>query len=157
MTSVISSLDNLAKEVRERQRFPWGAASFALGVVALLAAVITFGFMAYIGEIRGGQDNLQNQVTALSQSALPRSIADERQAQTERRLLTIESGIVTRGEHQSQWNNQQQATADIQRQIDQLRGEVGSSYSLNDALSTIEERLERLEQLRLQQTVPIRQ
>jgi predicted Abi (CAAX) family protease len=164
VASVANSVDRLAIEVRDRQKFPWGAATFALGVIALLAAVVTFGFMAYIGAIAGSQDRLQAQLSSWIDNSVSRSELEERRESTSSRMERIEtdidqidSGIVPRGEHEEHWRSQAEQVANLQRQIDVIRSEFGSSYSLNDAMTSLQDRLDRLESLRLQSspTAPV--
>lgn len=151
--ALAGSIDSLARDVRDGRKFPWGAAATVIAATGLLGAIITFGFSAYIGQINANQTGLQGQISALTQNTMPVGQLNERYDQTERRLSTIEGGLVTRGEHESQWQNQDASVADLQRQIDLIRTDLGSSYSLNDALSALQSRLDRLESLRLDATI----
>lgn len=160
VAAIGASVDRLANEVRDRQKFPWGAASFALGVLGLLGAVVVFGFMAYIGAIQGSQDRLQAQLSTWIDNSVSRSELEERRAATATRfdrledaVLRLTDGIVTRGEHESKWDAETASASNLQRQIDQIRTDLGSSFSLNDALKDISDRIARLEELRLQMSV----
>lgn len=135
------AVTTLAEEIRGRSQIPWGAVSACLVALGLVMAFAVWGFNAYIG---GTQQSIM----------LVQQASSERMDRFEAALTKVQDGIVPRGEHQGKWETQANEIANVQRQIDQMRSEFGSSYSLNDALKAIQGRLERLEQLRLIQTVP---
>lgn len=135
------AVTTLADEIRGHSQIPWGAVSVGLIILGLVMSFAIWGFNAYIG-------GTQQSIMLVQQSA------GERMDRFEAALMKMQDGIVPRGEHQGKWETQANETANIQRQIDQMREELGSSFSLNDALQSISERIARLEELRLQQTVP---
>jgi Flp pilus assembly protein TadB len=135
------AVTTLADEIRGRSQIPWGAVSACLVALGLVMAFAVWGFNAYIG---GTQQSI----------LLVQQATSERMDRFEAALMKVQDGIVPRGEHEGKWVTQANETANVQRQIDQMREELGSSFSLNDALQSISERIARLEELRLQQTVP---
>ncbi len=155
-TAIIQSLDALAKEVRERQRIPWGGLSFGVAVVGILGAVVAFGVMAYINVITEAQNRLQTQINTVTTETVPRSELDARREQNrdnldrmEAAIMKLTDAIVPRGEHAEHWRAQETADVNLQRQIDELRQQFGSAYSLSNALQDIQDRLTRLEQREL--------
>lgn len=163
LSDVRVSIDGLAREVRDRQKFPWpaiwGGVSVLLVVVSMFGAVVIFGFMAYINGNTAGQDRLQTQLAAFIANSVSRPELDERRAASDARMdaleaqvLRITEGIVPRGEHEGHWQNQAASAENLQRQIDQMRNDFGSSFSLNDTLKALMERVDRLEQIRLEQS-----
>jgi hypothetical protein len=127
-----ASLDQLGRDIRERQKFPWpaiwGGASFLLAIVGLFGGIVIWGFNSYLATISGGMAAQQAQIIA------------------------IQATIVPRGEHQGHWDQETQADANLQRQIDEMRASFGSAYTLNDTLKGLQSRLDRLEELRLEQS-----
>lgn len=162
LSGVQASVESLAKDVRDRQKFPWpaiwGGVSVLLVVVSMFGAVVIFGFMAYIDGTSQGQDRLQTQLSTFLANSVSRTELEERRTASNQRTERIEDqlqrladGIVPRGEHEGHWDTQATADAILQRQIDQMRADFGSSFSLNDTLKAIIERVDRLEQIRLEQ------
>lgn len=135
------AVTTLAEEIRGRSQIPWGAVSACLVALGFVMAFAVWGFNAYIG---GTQQSIM----------LVQQASTERMDRFEAALMKIHDGVVPRGEHQERWRSLENADNSLQRQLDSFRAEFGSSYSLNDALQSIQARLERLEQLRLIQTVP---
>lgn len=58
------------------------------------------------------------------------------------RLLHLEDGIVTRGEHREKWASIDAANTSVQRQIDEMRKELGSSYTLGDKIKELQRQLD---------------
>jgi hypothetical protein len=135
VTHISTSIDALGKEFRERQRFPWAVVLSGIGVLLLIASmfggIVVWSFNSYLTGINETFDRFHLEFTKLSDSVVPR------------------------GEHQGHWEAQVTADAYLQRQLDELDAKFGSAYSLSDAMSQIQDRLSRLEQLRLQQSVEV--
>jgi hypothetical protein len=89
---------------------------------------VVWGFNSYLTSLQSTLSGLQTQV------------------------ITIDQGIVPRGEHQERWRAQEASVANVQREVDQMRDDFGSSFSLNDTLKALMERVDRLEQIRLEQS-----
>lgn len=135
------AVTTLADEIRGRSQIPWGAVSVGLLILGLVMSFAIWGFNAYIG-------GTQQSIMLVQQSA------GERMDRFEAALMKMQDGIVPRGEHQERWRSLEGADLNLQRQVDSIRSDLGSSFSLNDALTSMSERIARLEQLRLVQTVP---
>lgn len=160
VATIAQSLDGLAKEIRERQRFPWAVVlsgvSVMLFIFSMLGGIVLWSFNGYLSGNSDALDRLQSQMLI----SVPRTEYEERKLATDERTDRIESelqrlsdSIVPRGEHAGHWQAQATDTANLQRQIDEVRSVFGSTYSLGDAIATLQERIDRLEQLRLQQSV----
>ena len=132
LAHIVSSLDGLAKDVRERQRFPWpavwGGVSVLLVVIGMFGALVMYGIAANFDRDRSNIDRIETAILALTSATVPR------------------------GEHERQWLNEAQQRDDLQRQIDQLNDTFGASFSLNDTLKALMDRVDRLEQIRLDQS-----
>jgi hypothetical protein len=132
ISDVRASIDGLAREVRDRQKFPWpaiwGGMSVLLVIIGMFGAIVVWGFNSYLTSLQSTLSGLQTQVVAIDQ------------------------GIVPRGEHQERWRAQEASVANVQREVDQMRNDFGSSFSLNDTLKALMERVDRLEQIRLEQS-----
>jgi hypothetical protein len=135
VTHISTSIDALGKEFRERQRFPWaaiwGGLSVLLVVIGMFGAIVIWGFNSYLGGINENFSRFHSDYVKLADSVVPR------------------------GEHESKWGTQAAVDAGIQRQMDELRAAFGATYSLGDAIKDLGARLDRLEQLRLQQSVEV--
>lgn len=133
VTQISTSIEGLGKEFRERQRFPWaaiwGGVSVLLVVVGMFGAIVIWGFNSYLA---GNNENFE------------RFHAD---------FVKLSDSVVPRGEHESTWRTQAAVDANLQRQLDELRAAFGATYSLGDAIHDLGARIERLEQIRLQQSV----
>jgi hypothetical protein len=129
---ISNSIDALGKEFRERQRFPWaaiwGGVSVLLVIVGMFGAIVIWGFNSYLSGMNSNFERFHEDFVKLSDSVVPR------------------------GEHEGHWEAQVTADANLQRQIDETRSLFGSTYSLGDAIDDLGRRLDRLEQLRLDQT-----
>lgn len=132
VSHISASIDALGKEFRERQRFPWaaiwGGVSVLLVVIGMFGAIVIWGFNSYLGGINSNFDRFHADFVKLS------------------------DGVVPRGEHESTWQTQAAIDTNLQRQLDELRTAFGATYSLGDAIRDISNRLERLEQIRLDQS-----
>lgn len=130
---ISASLDSLGRDMRERSKFPWpavwGGVSVLLVIVGMFGGIVIWGFNSYLTSLQANMTGLQSQI------------------------ITLDASIVPRGEHAERWRALEAADANAQRQIDQIRSDFGSTFSLNDTLKSFQERLERLEQLRLEQSV----
>lgn len=54
-------------------------------------------------------------------------------------------GLVTRGEHTQKWAADAATFANLQRQIDDTRKELGGTWSMRDALVQLQTRIDRME------------
>lgn len=131
---ISASVASLASDIRDRQKFPWpaifGFVSVLLVVIGMIGAIVIWGFNSYLSGVTASFDRQQTQ------------------------LADLAAGIVPRGEHSERWRSFEAEDDDLQRQLDQLRESFGGAYSLNDVLAAALARIDRLEELRLQQTVP---
>ena|ERR1700744_5047636 len=60
-------------------------------------------------------------------------------------IRDIRGQIVPRSEHVEKWNSQRDRDAEIQREIDQIRLEIGSQWSVGKELENINNRLDKIE------------
>lgn len=112
-----SSIGELRTLVVASQKTPWSTLISAAGVII----IVTTGF---------SQLSLQPIRDLASRNATD--------------IATLNGSIVTRGEHEERWKAQDQALANQQRQIDQIRQDFGSAYSLKDALVHMQTDIDKL-------------
>lgn len=162
---IVPAVEALARKLDERSRFPWGVVFGGLSVLITSAGIgmgiVIWAFSAYISGQYDALNRLNGEIETLDTNSVTRHELEERREATNQRITRleadvseIEDGIVPRGEHEEHWRSQEQRVVELQRQIDQIRTDLGSSYSLNDALTTLQERIDRLEQLRLSASTP---
>lgn len=113
-----SDIGSLREAVIASQKTPWGT---------LISGA---GFIVFI-------------TTAYSQLSLQG--VNTRVDRSERDIAAINGAIVPRGEHEGHWANTDVAISNLQKQIDLQRQDFGATYSLKDALTQINKRLDNLE------------
>lgn len=117
-TTIRSDIAELRNLVVASQKTPWSTLISAAGFIVL----VTTAF---------GQLSLQS-----IRDSNERNTADIRQ---------INDAIVPRGEHAQHWAKTDADIVNLQKQIDQIRNDFGNTYSLHDALSDLQKRLDKLE------------
>lgn len=150
------SIVSLHSKIDQQRAIPWGAVTTGLGALGLLGAVVIWAFTAYISQIQTAILTTDQRITSLTSLIVPRAELEDRRIVSNQRLERIEASLdrladsaVPRGELEERWRAQDAQVLNVQRQVDQVRNDFGSSYSLKDALSGIEGRLDRLESIRL--------
>lgn len=63
-------------------------------------------------------------------------------------IKEIRAGQVSRGEHMQRWDNEAGQRANLQKQIDELKGAIGGIYNARDVILELRERLDRVERTR---------
>ena len=139
----------LQESVNERAKTPWSVliAAFSLIVTTMVA----LGTLAYL-PIKTQMEDMKVDVARLGAAVVPRIELERDWARGEKTINTIlemihrnQAAIVPRGEHEEKWRGQTARDADLQRQIDEVRRSFGETYSLRDALKTMQERVDRIE------------
>lgn len=117
VSAIRGDIANLSQLIMASQKTPWSTLISAAGVII----IITTGF---------SQLSLQ-------------PIRDQAMRNAED-IKRIDSNIVPRGEHEERWRAQDQALAGEQREIDEIRQDLGSTYSLKDALTHMQTDIDKL-------------
>jgi hypothetical protein len=139
----------LQESVNERSKTPWSVliAAFSLIVTTMVA----LGTLAYL-PIKTQMEDMKVDVARLGAALVPRIELERDWARSEKTIATIldmihrnQAAIVPRGEHEEKWRGQAARDGDLQRQIDEVRRSFGETYSLREALKTMQERLDRIE------------
>lgn len=117
VAAIRSDIASLSQLVVASQKTPWSTLISAAGVII----IITTGF---------SQLSLQPIRDATARNG------DD--------VKLIQNAIVPRGEHEERWRAQDQAIAGQQRQIDEIRQDLGSTYSLKDALTHMQSDIDKL-------------
>lgn len=128
------SIAAISTKLDERQKFPYATliagAALLLSIVVTVGGVVMSGVNKDFGYLGGRLDRFEDA------------------------LYRIQDSIVPRGEHQERWRSLEAGDANLQRQINDLNQKLDAIYPVNGVIVGIEERLKRIEDLRLQQTVP---
>lgn len=69
---------------------------------------------------------------------------DQNNQRIEAALLRSDAGIVTRKEHEGVWGSFNKDITNLQRQMDDMRKEVGSSYTLGDKIKELQRQLDEI-------------
>ena len=144
-----TSISALSSNLSERNKPQWQA----IGVAITFCTVI--GGLAY-WPINASTARLENAVATLSDKIVTRQEMEYRQqrgAEDRTRLETsikdVRDAQVPRAELERVWQSQDQATAQLQKQIDELKANSASVYTPRDVLLDNRERIDRLERQRL--------
>lgn len=154
--NVRQSITSLHAKFDQGRATPWGAVTAGLAALGLIGAVVVWAFGAYTTQINSNQQAMMGSIEKLANVVVPRAELEDRRAISNQRIDRMDRDIeklemaqVSRGEMQEHWRAQETGDLQIQKQIDDIRATFGSSYSLKDALSEIQARIERLERIRL--------
>jgi hypothetical protein len=151
-----AKLEGLAGQFADRSKIPWPALGVMLTFITIVGGLVWY-------PVKDQQDTLRTAVLRIAENAVTKADLDYRlsvtgqrrdelQRVTEERfkrldsdVRDIENGLVTRGEHQKWWSSQDQAVANVQRQIDDLKKAFGDTYSLRDGFMQVQRRLDMIE------------
>jgi cell division protein FtsB len=162
--TVNAAIGTLSNELRSNSKTQWPVIWAAAGVCF---TVLATGGAFFYNSLSKGQDRLDSAVNKnaeLTQSALT-AVVDKMVTQKEMEWRTnrgaedrarMESSIkevrdaqVPRAELERVWQSQDQTTAQLQKQIDELKSNSASVYTPRDVLLDNRERIDRLERQRL--------
>lgn len=124
VSAIRSDIASLSQLVVASQKTPWGTLISAAGFIVL---VLT----AFGGIFANGMAD---------------KIADNKIAIRDNRddVKDVIRAMVPRGEHDEHWKKTDADIGNLQKQIDQIRSDFGSAYSLKDALSHMQSELDKL-------------
>lgn len=123
-------LDALRTQLAERSRPQYGLL-LSLGSL-IVVIMVALGGIAYAPIISG----MYRQETDYK----------ERVAENKREIREIQTSIVPRGEHIQIWDSFKAQISDHQRQVDELKKTYSDIYSPKDALTSLQRRIDMLEQ-----------
>lgn len=130
IAGINARLDTLSTQLQERNKPQWG---LLVSLASLIVVVtVAIGGIAYAPIISG----------------LYRMEQDykERVADNRRELKDIQQALVSRGEHEQIWRSFTSNLSDHQRQLDEIKRSYSDIYSPKDALTTLQRRIDSLEQ-----------
>jgi uncharacterized coiled-coil protein SlyX len=130
-----------------------GYSKLYMACTVVLSITGLFGWI--ILNNQSSKDAEQNErIETLEKTKTSKDLSSEKFRIVEKELDTLESKfkaldekIVPRGEHTEKWKANDQAFLNIQKQIDDIRKDVGSTYSLGDKIKEMQEQINRLLQL----------
>lgn len=130
LTAIGVRLDALGTQLAERNRPQYGL-MISLGSL-IVVVMVALGGIAYAPIISG----------------MYRQEIDykERIGENKREIKELQASIVSRGEHVQIWDSFKSQISDHQRQIDDLKKTYSDIYSPKDALTSLQRRIDMLEQ-----------
>lgn len=162
--TVNAAIGTLSNELRSNSKTQWPVIWAAAGVCF---TVLATGGAFFYNSLSKGQDRLDSAVNKnaeLTQSALT-AVVDkmvtqkemewrtnrgaEDRARMENSIKEVRDAQVPRAELERVWQSQDQTTAQLQKQIDELKSNSASVYTPRDVLLDNRERIDRLERQRL--------
>lgn len=147
--NIEGSLKGLSDQLSGNSRTQWPVIWSAIGVsFAVLAAV---GALAY-KPVLSNQERLETALVRLAETSVSQKEMEWRTARgqedrsrTDKAIVDIRADQVPRAEHERVWSGYDQRLADLQRQIDEAKNALGSTYSLRDYIQRMTDRLDKLE------------
>lgn len=147
--NIEGSIKGLSDQLSGNSRTQWPVIWSAIGVsFGVLAAV---GALAY-RPVLSSQERLETALVRLADSSVSQKELEwrtargmEDRARGEKAIAELRADQVPRAEHQRVWSGYDLRMADLQRQIDETKVTLGSTYSLRDYIGRITERLDRIE------------
>lgn len=162
--TVNAAIGTLSNELRSNSKTQWPVIWAAAGVCF---TVLATGGAFFYNSLSKGQDRLDSAVNKnaeLTQSALT-AVVDkmvtqkemewrtnrgaEDRARMENSIKEVRDAQVPRAELERVWQSHDQTTAQLQKQIDELKSNSASVYTPRDVLLDNRERIDRLERQRL--------
>lgn len=162
--TVNASISQLSNELRNSSKTQWPVIWAAAGVCF---TVLATGGAFFYNSLSKGQDRLdlivaknaesfQSAITAVVDKMVTQKEMEWRTARGAEDRTRLETSIkdvrdaqVPRAEFERVWQSQEQATAQLQKQIDELKANSASVYTPRDVLLDNRERIDRLERQRL--------
>lgn len=146
--SIRKDIHALVTRFDERTRTPWGTLLAGAGLlftvmstfVTMLVAAVAWGLLSQSANLIKSQDEFK----AIYQSnrALDRQDIDAEFA----RIDGVLARSVPREEHQQIWAAESQRFIELQRQVDEAKTALGSTYSLRDYIQRLTARIDTLEE-----------
>lgn len=146
--SIRKDIHSLVSKFDDRSRMPWGtilagATLFWMIITSFVTiggGVVAWGLFSQNAAIVASLNEFKTGYEA--DRLLARQDNDARIAEIKEAL----SRSVPREEHQRVWSGYDQRFADHQRQIDEQKNALGSTYSLRDYIQRLTERLDTIEE-----------
>jgi hypothetical protein len=149
-------MDALSTKVDERSKIPWPALGVMLSFITIIGGLVWY-------PVKTQQERLETLTARFAENAVTKSDLDYRlnvtgqrrddyQRQNEIRsasnleaINSIRDKIVPRGEHEEKWRAADQRFNDVQRQLEEVKRAFGDTFSLRDALQSMQKRIDGLE------------
>lgn len=146
--SIRKDIHGLVSKFDERSKMPWGTLLAGLTLfwmvitsfVTIGGGVVAWGLTQQNANIVKTLDEFK--ATYENNRILSRQDYDARFARVDATLMTS----VPRGEHEQIWAADAQRFLELQRQIDETKTALGSTYSLRDYIGRLTERIDTLEE-----------
>lgn len=151
--TVNAAIGTLSNELRSNSKTQWPVIWAAAGVCF---TVLATGGAFFYNSLSKGQDRLDSAITTVVERMVTQKELEWRTARGAEDRSRMESSVkevrdaqVPRAELERVWQSQDQATAQLQKQIDELKANSASVYTPRDVLLDNRERIDRLERQRL--------
>lgn len=134
LQDIAQSLGGLSAKMDERSKTQWPT---LIGFLMLSWSVLGgLGFFA-LQTVKSDMDSFKAYYE--SNRLLSRTDSNDR-------FSKIETGLVSRGEHERVWLSNDQRFVDMQRQLDELKLAQGSVYGARDVIQDLKRNQDRLEE-----------
>lgn len=151
--TVNAAIGTLSNELRSNSKTQWPVIWAAAGVCF---TVLATGGAFFYNSLSKGQDRLDTAITTVVERMVTQKELEWRTARGAEDRSRMEASVkevrdaqVPRAELERVWQSQDQATAQLQKQIDELKANSASVYTPRDVLLDNRERIDRLERQRL--------
>lgn len=152
--SIRKDIHGLVSKFDERTRTPWGTLLAGAGLlftvmstfVTMLVAAVAWGLLSQNANMVKSLDEFK--AANVGDRILFRQDIDTRFA----RVDGILARSVPREEHEQIWAADAQRFLELQRQLDETKAALGSTYSLRDYIARLTQRLDTLEERALSRT-----
>ena len=115
-------------------------------VIIQTVTVVAFfvgGFWAAVISPMGTRiDKIESGAISRAEHTEFKASIDGKIAESNAEILRLREAVVPRGEHVEKWNGITQSIANVQRQVDDLGKQVGSSYTLRDKIIELQKQLD---------------
>lgn len=156
--NVEGSIKALSDQLAAGGRTQWPVIWAAIGVSFTVLSGL--GFMAYQPVLKE-QTRLEDALVRMADTSVSQKELEWRTARgvedrtrTEKSISEIRADLVGRGEHEQKWSAYDQRSADLQRQLDEVKASLGSVYNARDVILDLRERLDRIETSRVRPYSP---
>lgn len=168
------SIGALHAKLDEKGKPPYALVGALLGLLTFIGIFVLFGFSAYINGVRDQQNTtlasmkegfdrsdtradkfavaVESQVAEINRKLVPRDelndrrdVSGERTKQIEANIRDLQSGMVSRGEHEQRWRTFETTDASLQAQLDKTNDRVTAIAPPANVLQKLDDRLSRLE------------
>ncbi|WP_284775877.1 hypothetical protein [Agrobacterium sp. lyk4-40-TYG-31] len=144
-----SSVSALSTNLSERNKPQWQAIGVAITFCTVLGGLAYWPIQSSTTDLKAAIVNLSDKIVTRQEMEWRQARGAEDRTRMEAALKEVRDAQVPRAELERVWQSQDQTTAQLQKQIDELKSNSASVYTPRDVLLDNRERIDRLERQRL--------